>query len=461
MILPRKILVGLLVLVVLMAIIPPWTVREGRGSLFGPPHAGGYAFIFSPPSGGVIATLDIGRLAAQYIGLAAVVAIALAIRKTPKRKNGKGNSDKNNFNDESSVIDQQVQQEQCSDQLSGFRAVRDSRGSQPCDNLAQGSMRWWHYQSLKSVGFQIPNISVPFILIAALTAFYLERSPLVLADIDRMYIMSFLITVTMYIVATIIGGYIVWQVSGRNKKALVVSSCIAPLVLLGVIQIGNHRIQQARASNYSTSESNLVSSNFERKKRDQIKLSTSIPEFVSTDYGHWEKHQLKERASDLREKLMASLVISNQSNKIIVEILNDYYESGMPWLRTDRVVSGLPNNLIGNYERWRQAEIEAGYDPKITEIEATALDVYHEVLVQVELYGLKNNDRYPAFKQWSNFPVNPFTRSNRIARRGTTSNYDGWSYDESIGRFRLVLPQGVTCRGLGPDDVEIPVNYIK
>jgi len=65
MVLRRKAMIVLLVIAGLMAIFPPWIVREGRHRSFGPAHAGGYAFIATPPADNAIATLDVGRLGVQ------------------------------------------------------------------------------------------------------------------------------------------------------------------------------------------------------------------------------------------------------------------------------------------------------------------------------------------------------------------------------------------------------------
>lgn len=75
MVLKRKSVMVLLTIAVLMAIFPPWIVREGRHRSFGPAHAGEYSFIADPPSNNAVATIDVGRLAVQYIALGAVALI--------------------------------------------------------------------------------------------------------------------------------------------------------------------------------------------------------------------------------------------------------------------------------------------------------------------------------------------------------------------------------------------------
>jgi hypothetical protein len=105
---PRRVR-KLLYVAILMAMFPPWSVRERRrpSEQFGPPNAGGYSFIACPPNdrerfGGrgeftsKTAQIDFTRFFIQYLGLGLLI-IVMHLRGAEKQRATHGGETKEGF----------------------------------------------------------------------------------------------------------------------------------------------------------------------------------------------------------------------------------------------------------------------------------------------------------------------------------------------------------------------------
>ena len=125
-------------------------------------------------------------------------------------------------------------------------------------------------------------------------------------------------------------------------------------------------------------------------------------------------------------------------------------------IRIDDVTKQFSNTEFLQYTIWKNKSIIAGYNPSLSQNEIEAINMLSMIRDQANEYLMNNQLNNPAFRQYGNFPINPFTSSNRIARTGKATVQDGWSYDENCGIFRIVLPNGHACRGISQENIETP-----
>ena len=141
------------------------------------------------------------------------------------------------------------------------------------------------------------------------------------------------------------------------------------------------------------------------------------------------------------------------AGRVIAMIMED----GKPW----QIVDYMPDVLNASpafrqaYATWRAAEIRAGNDPQVTPAELAAITKLHEIRKQLAKYRERNNNRPPALTVISGLPANPLTGRRSLAAAGMATNAHGWSYDESTGTMRIVLPP-TGCAGLSLAEGEWP-----
>ena len=139
--------------------------------------------------------------------------------------------------------------------------------------------------------------------------------------------------------------------------------------------------------------------------------------------------------------------------RVIAMIMDD----DKPWQVVDSIVDAQNASPAYRqaYATWRAAEIRAGNDPQVTATELAAMTKLHEIRNQLTKYRQRNNNRPPALAVISGLPANPLTGHKSLAAAGAATRTDGWSYEESSGTMRIVLPP-TGCAGLSAGEGEWP-----
>lgn len=152
---------------------------------------------------------------------------------------------------------------------------------------------------------------------------------------------------------------------------------------------------------------------------------------------------------------LRKLLSKNENHQLSEKIFQSFL-SLTPWNMIDDVTKQFSNTEFLQYTIWKNKSIIAGYNPSLSQNEIEAINMLSMIRDQANEYLMNNQLNNPAFRQYGNFPINPFTSSNRIARTGKATVQDGWSYDENCGIFRIVLPNGHACRGISQENIETP-----
>ena len=127
-------------------------------------------------------------------------------------------------------------------------------------------------------------------------------------------------------------------------------------------------------------------------------------------------------------------------------------QEGKPWRWIDKMTETRSPEFKGAYLVWKAAEIKGGTDPKVSDKEFSAIANLYAIRMAVAKYRLKN-DKPPTIRAIASVPANPITGQKSVVRSGTGTSANGWSYEESTGRIRIVLPDG-SYNGLSKDDIE-------
>ena len=128
---------------------------------------------------------------------------------------------------------------------------------------------------------------------------------------------------------------------------------------------------------------------------------------------------------------------------------------GKPWQWIDGRIDIASPEFKWAYQLWRQSEIRAGNDPKVTAIEYAAITKLHDIRTAIEKFRSTHNNRPPTMRAIAALPANPFTGLKSVTRSGQATKVHGWSYDEAAGKIRIVLPPKKYA-GLHPGEIEWP-----
>jgi hypothetical protein len=132
-------------------------------------------------------------------------------------------------------------------------------------------------------------------------------------------------------------------------------------------------------------------------------------------------------------------------------------EDGRPWAWVDGVADAQDTSPAFRqaYATWREAERGAGNDTGLPPEELAAINKLLEIRKALAQYRARNDNHPPALAVISGLPPNPLTGSKTVAAAGAATERDGWSYDESSGTMRIVLPP-TTRAGLSTGEFEWP-----
>lgn len=242
-----------LLIAICMALFPPWLIRERDKPTgpFGPLHSGGYSFIAAPPNATdgygrrtytiTTARIDIGRLLLQYVILGGCTAFISLRRKSLAEEP---------LDEEppSSRKQQSLFAKHCPTftQWSSKELVENPKRKPPkntLDHSSKAQLRPWRYQSLHDIGYSLPSISLVFALPTATVSWWSKYGVPKVNAVSPQMVGAASAEIAVYLVSSIIGGYTVWRLTRRNRRALIIASCLAPLLLLGLTMLGNSRMK--------------------------------------------------------------------------------------------------------------------------------------------------------------------------------------------------------------------------
>ena len=299
------------------------------------------------------------------------------------------------------------------------------------------------FKSLREVGFAVSPLVLILAAIVAVVHAHLngafESSSI--AGMSGALFGSFAI----YFAVALFVSLCAWRVRRRSKRAANTAFVATLVLLFSVFQFGRARIQAVAAADAPLAESEPSYLGLERGPTNR---APDIFDDLALRQAH--------------ESFIAVVANSTEIDSTLGYVALDCFQNGVPWYVIDRyfelaIGEGLRFTARARraYEDWRDAAIEAGYDPRWSALDREFDSAHRQLVIEIAKF-MNERGRYPSLEECKDFPANPYTGFTGVARFGQSTVVHGWSYDERTGRLRMVLPHGVRCRSLLDKQIERP-----